>query len=317
VPELPEVETVRRRIAPVLEGRVFEHVEIADARLVRPYEPAEVAAELTGERVATVERRGKYLIVRFDSGRALLIHLRMTGSLRHLRAAPGGPDGAEDGDSHRRAVVRLDNGSDVAYRDVRRFGTWLLLEPGELDPYLAEKVGEEPLDALFTAARLGEKLRTRRAPIKAALLDQRTLAGMGNIYVDEALWRARIHPLRPAESLDRNELRRLHRAIRAALEHGIARQGSTLRDYRLPDGASGAMQHEFKVYGRGGEPCERCGTPIAKARVAGRGTWFCPTCQPPMSPTSGPQAARPGARPGQAARSSSSRPSRSSRQSSV
>ncbi|HZR94120.1 MAG TPA: bifunctional DNA-formamidopyrimidine glycosylase/DNA-(apurinic or apyrimidinic site) lyase [Gaiellaceae bacterium] len=298
MPELPEVETVRRRIAPVLEGRRFERVEIHDPRLVRPYEPEAVAAELTGERVAAVDRRGKYLIVRFDSGRALLIHLRMTGSLRSYDGNPA------EGDPHRRAVVRLDNGSDVAYRDVRRFGTWLLLEPGELDPYLAQKVGEEPLDALFTAARLGAKLERRRAPIKAALLDQRTLAGLGNIYVDEALWRARIHPERPAESIDRVELRRLHKAIRAALEAGIARQGSTLRDYRLPDGEPGAMQHEFKVYGRGGEPCDRCGTPIAKSRVGGRGTWFCPACQP-----------RAGA--AQAARSSSSRPSRSRRQSSV
>jgi len=293
MPELPEVETVRARLAPVLAGRRFERVEIHDPRLVRPYEPAEVAAELEGERVAAVERRGKYLIVRFESGRVLLIHLRMTGSLRHTSG-----DLAED--THRRAVVRLDNGSDVAYRDVRRFGTWLLLEPGELEPYLDSRVGEEPLDALFTAARLGERLSGRRAPIKAALLDQRTLAGMGNIYVDEALWRARIHPLRAAESLDRNELRRLHKGVRAALEAGIARQGSTLRDYALPDGASGSMQHEFKVYGRGGEPCDRCGTPIAKTRVAGRGTWFCSTCQP-----------------SQAASSSSRRPSRSRRQSSV
>jgi len=298
VPELPEVETVRARLAPVLTGRTFERVEIHDPRLVRPYEPAEVAAELEGERVAAVERRGKYLIFRFESGRVLLIHLRMTGSLRHA-------SGHLAEDPHRRAVVKLDNGSDVAYRDVRRFGTWLLLEPGELEPYLDIRVGEEPLDALFTAARLGERLSGRRAPIKAALLDQRTLAGMGNIYVDEALWRAKIHPLRPAESIDRNELRRLHRGVRAALEAGIARQGSTLRDYALPDGGSGSMQHEFKVYGREGEPCDRCGTPIAKTRVAGRGTWFCPTCQPARAQIP------------QAASSSSRRPSRSRRQSSV
>ena len=298
MPELPEVETVRARLEPVLTGRRFERVEIHDPRLVRPYEPAEVAAELEGERVAAVERRGKYLIFRFESGRVLLIHLRMTGSLRHTSG-----DLAED--PHRRAVVRLDNGSDVAYRDVRRFGTWLLLEPGELEPYLGARVGEEPLDALFTAARLGERLARRRAPIKSALLDQRTLAGMGNIYVDEALWRAKIHPLRAAESLDRNELRRLHKAVRAALEAGIARQGSTLRDYALPDGGSGSMQHEFKVYGREGEPCDRCGTPISKTRVAGRGTWFCSTCQPAQ------------ARNAQAASSSSRPPSRSRRQSSV
>src|SRR6059058_2300237 len=201
MPELPEVETVRAQLAPVLTGRRFERVEIHDPRLVRPYEPAEVAAELEGERVAAVERRGKYLIVRFESDRVLLMHLRMTGSLRHAR------NGLAD-DPHRRAVVRLDNGSDVAYRDVRRFGTWLLLEPGELEPYLGARVGEEPLDALFTAARLGERLARRRAPIKSALLDQRTLAGLGNIYVDEALWRARINPLRPAENLDRKELQR-------------------------------------------------------------------------------------------------------------
>lgn len=290
MPELPEVETVRRRLEPVLTGRTLHVVTISDPRLTRPYEPEEIAAELQGERVAEVGRRGKYLLLRFASGRVLLVHLRMTGGFL-LR--PG---------THERAVLELDDGTRVAYRDVRRFGTWLLLEPHEEEPYLAERLGEEPLDTLFTAALLGERLRRRRAPIKAALLDQRTVAGLGNIYVDEALWRARIHPLRPAETLDRNDLRRLHRAIRAALEAGIARQGSTLRDYRQPDGSSGAMQHEFKVYGRDGEPCDRCGTPIAKTRVSGRGTWFCPTCQ---------------ALPAQAAGSSSSRPSRSSRQSSV
>jgi formamidopyrimidine-DNA glycosylase len=296
VPELPEVETIRAKLAPVLTGRRLVSVAILDPRLVRPYEPAEIAAELAGERVASVERRGKYLVVRFETGRVLLIHLRMTGSLRHGDANP-----AED--AHRRAVVRLDDGSDVVYRDVRRFGTWLLLEPDEVEPYLTARLGEEPLDTLFTAARLGERLANRKAPLKAALLDQRTLAGMGNIYVDEALWRARLHPLRPAHTIDRGELRRLHRGIRAALEAGLARQGSTLRDYRQPDGSAGSMQHEFKVYGRGGEPCDRCGTPIAKTRVAGRGTWFCPTCQPE--------------RPAQAASSSSRRPSRSRRQSSV
>jgi formamidopyrimidine-DNA glycosylase len=297
MPELPEVETVRLQLEPALVGRRFERVSIDDPRLVRPYEPAEVAAELEGELVAAVERRGKYLIVRFESGRVLLIHLRMTGSL--LRT----PSGSLPDDPHRRAVVNLDDGSDVAYRDVRRFGTWLLLEPGEAEPYLAARVGDEPLDALFTAARLGERLAGRRTTLKAALLDQRTLAGMGNIYVDEALWRARLNPLRPAAGLDRNELRRLHRGIRAALEHGLARQGSTLRDYRLPDGSGGSMQHEFRVYGRREEPCDRCGTPISRTQVAGRTTWFCPTCQPEH--------------PAQAARSSSRRPSRSRRQSSV
>jgi formamidopyrimidine-DNA glycosylase len=139
--------------------------------------------------------------------------------------------------------------------------------------------------------------------VKAAILDQRTLAGIGNIYADEALWRARVHPLREARSLSEGEVQALHRSIRRTLEHGIARQGSTLRDYALPDGGSGEMQHEFKVYGRTGEPCDRCGTPIEKIRVGGRGTWYCPTCQP--SP------------PLYAASNSSSRPSRSRRRSSV
>ncbi len=269
MPELPEVETVRRRLAPVLEGRTFDRVEILDSRLTRPLEPQEVAAELQGERVVEVDRRGKYLIVRFATGRALLIHLRMTGTVLHE------PDGA----THVRAVVGLDDGTAVAYRDVRRFGTWLLLEPEEVAPYLAAKLGEEPLLPAFTAKGLGERLAGRRAPLKAALLDQRTLAGLGNIYVDEALWYAQLHPLREAGTLEADELRRLHRAIRKALELGIARQGSTLSDYRLPDGSSGSMQREFRVYGRVAEPCDRCGTEIAKTRVGGRGTWFCPRCQ--------------------------------------
>jgi formamidopyrimidine-DNA glycosylase len=273
VPELPEVETVRARLAPVLTGRRFDRVEIRDTRLTRPFEPEPVAAELQGERVAALERRGKYLVVRFESGLVLLIHLRMTGSLTHAQ------DGFSDDDPYRRAVVRLDDGSDVAYRDVRRFGTWLLLRDDELEPYLAARIGVEPLHGGFTARMLGERLSGRRAPIKAALLDQRTLAGMGNIYADEALWRARIHPLRPAGELTPKEHRALHRAVRAALGAGIARQGATLRDYRQPDGASGRMQHEFKVYGRAGEPCERCGTPIEKTRAGGRGTWYCPVCQ--------------------------------------
>jgi len=271
LPELPEVETVRRAIAPALEGRRFDGVEIFDPRLTRPFDPVEVAAELRGERVREVDRRGKYLIVRFDSGRALLIHLRMTGSLRDSDLAD---------DVHRRALLTLDDGTSVAYKDTRRFGTWLLLEPESVEPYIAARVGEEPLLPAFTARGLGERLRDRRAPLKAALLDQRTLAGLGNIYVDEALWYAKLNPLREAGTLDGDELRRLHRAIRKALELGLARQGSTLSDYRLPDGSSGSMQREFRAYGRTGEPCDRCGTMFAKTRVGGRSTWHCPACQP-------------------------------------
>lgn len=273
MPELPEVETVRKVLEPMLVGRRFESVAILDSRLTRPAAPAEVAAELQGERVASVERRGKYLVVRFESGLLLLVHLRMTGSLVHSR------DGAPSEDHHRRAVVTLDDGSDVIYRDVRRFGTWLVLRADELDPYLDGRLGSEPLDATFSARKLRDRLSARRAPIKAVLLDQRTLAGIGNIYADEALWRARIAPRRPAGELSDRELGSLHRAIRRALEAGIARQGATLRDYRTPDGGSGRMQDEFKVYGRAGDPCRRCGTPIEKTRLGGRGTWFCPNCQ--------------------------------------
>jgi formamidopyrimidine-DNA glycosylase len=294
MPELPEVETVRARLEPKLVGRRFEHVEIVDPRLTRPAEPAGVAAELEGERVAALDRRGKYLIVRFESGRVLLIHLRMTGQLLLVNgragkaatasidgiagdASDGGPPPAED--VHRRAVVRLDDGSDVVYRDVRRFGTWQLLDEDDVTPYLAQRVGREPLVRSFTSKRLAEALEGRRAPLKSALLDQRRLAGVGNIYADEALWRARLHPLRPAGELRTAEITALHRGIRAALRAGIARQGATLSNYRTPDGSPGRMQEEFRVYGREGEPCERCGTPIEKIRAAGRGTWYCPFCQ--------------------------------------
>ena len=275
MPELPEAETVRRQLEPVVVGRRFERVTIDDPRLVRPFDRVAVAAELEGERVTKLDRRGKYLIFRFESGRGLLVHLRMTGSFRHRR------NGLGEDDPHRRAVVRLDDGSDVAYRDVRRFGTWLLVEPDELEPYLAERLGEEPLLTGFTPARLARRLAGRRAPIKAALLDQRTLAGLGNIYVDEALWRARIHPKRPARDLDANDVRRLHGAIRRVLQTAIEGRGSTLRDYSTPRGRRGSMQREFKVYGRMNEACERCGTPIEKTRAGGRGTWSCPHCQPP------------------------------------
>jgi formamidopyrimidine-DNA glycosylase len=257
----------------VLEGRTLERVEILDYRLVMPEEPVAIAAELEGERVAAVGRRGKYLVVRFESGRVLLIHLRMTGSLLH------GGNGSAATDAYTRAVVKLDDDSDVIYRDVRRFGTWRLLEPDEVEPYLAKKVGKEPLER-FTSRDLAARLARRRAAVKTVLLDQRVVAGLGNIYADEALWHARVHPLRPADTIDADEVKRIHRGVRRALAAGIERQGSTLRDYRLPDGSSGSMQDEFRVYGREGEPCERCGTPIAKTRVGGRGTSYCPRCQP-------------------------------------
>jgi formamidopyrimidine-DNA glycosylase len=273
VPELPEVETIRLRLEPALAGRRLDAVTILDPRLTAPVAPAVVAEKLVGERIRAVGRRGKYLVFHLSSGHHLLVHLRMTGSFLL------GTNGTLGADPYRRAVVRLDDGSDVAYRDVRRFGTWLLLEGSELDEYLARRLGPEPLERRFTPARLGRALDGRRAPIKAVLLDQRAVAGIGNIYADEMLWRARLHPLRPASDLDGGEVRALHRALRAALRAGLARQGATLRDYRDPAGNAGSMQDEFKVYGRGGQPCARCRAPIDRVRVAGRSSWFCPACQ--------------------------------------
>jgi formamidopyrimidine-DNA glycosylase len=265
MPELPEVESVRSQLEPVLVGRRLARVEIGDPRLVRPHEPVEVAAELVGERVVAVERRGKYLVLRFLSGRALLVHLRMTGGFRTSPA------------THERAVLKLDGGGRVAYRDTRRFGTWLLADEEDAERILAAKNGPEPLGRTFTTAFLEGRLSGRRAPVKAAILDQRTVAGLGNIYADEALWRSRINPLRPAGGLVRDEIAALREGIRKALRLGIRRGGATLYDEAF---AGGSMQDEFAVYGRAGEPCRRCRTPIAKTRVAGRGTWYCPHCQP-------------------------------------
>ena len=272
MPELPEVETIRCKLEPLLTGRTIVRAEIVDQRLTRPRAADELAAELEGEGIAALDRRGKYLLFRLQSELTLVVHLRMTGSLRHRRI------GAEEC-GHERARLELDDGTELVYRDVRRFGTWQLLTPRELEDYLEARVGPEPLAAEFTPGLLAGRLAGRRTALKAALLDQRTLAGLGNIYVDEALWSARLHPQVAAGSLSRQATLRLHGAIREALALGIARQGSTLRDYALPDGGAGSMQNEFRVYGREGEPCERCGGAISKARVAGRGTWFCPRCQ--------------------------------------
>ncbi len=268
MPELPEVETIRSQLAPRLAGRTLVRVEILDPRLTRPIDLCEVAEELEGDRIVAVERRGKYLVLRLESGLALLVHLRMTGSF-----------GFEP-TSHERAVLELDDGTRLVFRDVRRFGTWLVLDDAELEPYLAQKNGPEPLGSRFTAEWLAASLATRKAPVKAVLLDQRVVAGLGNIYADEALWRARVNPFLRARDVDSDEARRLHRAIRAALRAGIERQGSTLSDYRTPEGRRGEMQDEFRVYGRDGLPCLRCGTTITKTRVGGRGTWYCPRCQP-------------------------------------
>ena len=273
VPELPEVETIRRRLEPALGGRRIERAIISDARLTRPEPPGVVAEAIVGERVAALLRRGKYLVVDFDGPAQLVVHLRMSGSFALT------PSDADGDPSHSRATLTLDDGARVVYRDVRRFGTWLLADRAKVERYLEQRLGPEPLERSFTREWLARSLHGRSAPIKAILLDQQVAAGLGNIYADEALWRAQLGPLRPAGSLDEAEVAALRRGIRAALRRGIVRQGATLRDYRDPDGRVGGMQDEFAVYGRGGEPCLRCASPIAKTRVAGRGTWYCTACQ--------------------------------------
>lgn len=272
MPELPEVESIRRSLEPLVSGRQIVRAEILDSRLVQPELSLDIATRLEGERISTLGRRGKYLLIRFESGKTLVIHLRMTGSLRHRRAG-GEPLPYE------RARLTLNDRCELVYRDVRRFGTWRLLGTNELESYLNARVGPEPLEPDFSPELLRGRLAGRRTALKAALLDQRTLAGLGNIYVDEALWAARLHPATAAGSLSRQATVRLHGAIREALALGIARQGATLRDYALPGGETGSMQNEFRVYGREGKPCERCGGAISKTRIAGRGTWFCPRCQ--------------------------------------
>ena len=269
MPELPEVETVKRGLDPLLRGRSIDDADIIDGRLTAPEDPVVVSAELIGERFTAVGRRGKYLLFGLDSGRTLVVHLRMTGWFHHRTGAGEEP-------THVRAVLRLDDGASLVYADQRRFGTWRLIAPGELDPHLRPRAGPEPLSDEWTPRRFRGDLAGRRASVKALLLHQTLVAGVGNIYADEALWQARIHPLRPGGEISEDEIAALRDAIRKALRLGIRRGGATLYDQAY---AGGAMQHEYLFYGRAGEPCERCGGPIAKIVVGGRGTSFCPTCQ--------------------------------------
>ena len=276
MPELPEVETVRRGLEPRLVGRTVTAADIRDGRLTAPVDPIEVGLELGGERFREVGRRGKYLLLGFETGRTLVVHLRMTGWFHHRP-----PGSVEAMPEHVRATFALDDGSALVYRDQRRFGTMRLLEPGELDEHLRLRAGPEPLSPEWTPPRLRRDLAGRRAPVKALLLHQGIVAGVGNIYADEALWQARIHPLRPGGGLTAAEARRLHAAVVEALERGIDSRGASIRDYRDVDGERGGMQERFAVYSRTGEPCLRCGTPIEKIRVAQRGTHLCPRCTRP------------------------------------
>ncbi|MGH2950283.1 MAG: bifunctional DNA-formamidopyrimidine glycosylase/DNA-(apurinic or apyrimidinic site) lyase, partial [Solirubrobacteraceae bacterium] len=271
MPELPEVETIRRHLAPHLEGRTLEALEVLDPRWCRPLALEELAAAVTGRRVDRLSRRGKYLVWELEDEVYLLQHLRMTGTL--LLDPLGAPP-------HTRVWLRLTD-HDLAVADQRRFGTGeLALGPEALDAFFAARLGVEPLAEAFTAAHLHALARTSRAPVKAFLLDQKRVAGVGNIYADEALFRARIHPLRPANRLTRAQVHALRDAVVAALSAGIAAKGATIDDFRDPDGAGGAFQDEFLVHRREGEPCPRCGRAVRKLRAAGRGTYVCERCQP-------------------------------------
>ena len=270
MPELPEVETIRRHLAPHVEGRRLNRVEILDARWTQPLAARAVADAVEGRVVERLGRRGKYLVWHFEDDVHLLMHLRMTGTL--LLDPPGAPP-------YTRVWLRVD-GHDVAYTDPRRFGTGeLALGDDQLEAFFATRLGLEPLAAEFTADHLHGLARRSRAPVKAFLLDQKRVAGIGNIYADEALHRAGIHPLRPANRLTRAQAAALRDAVVASLEAGIAAKGASIDDFRDPDGVQGAFQDQFLVHLREGEPCPRCGRPIRKLRAAGRGTYVCEGCQ--------------------------------------
>jgi formamidopyrimidine-DNA glycosylase len=271
MPELPEVETIRRHLAPHVEGRTLEAVEVLDERWSRPIPGAELAAALQRRRVERLGRRGKYLVWELEGDAYLLMHLRMTGTL--LIDPLGAPP-------YTRVWIRL-GGHDLAYTDPRRFGTGELALGGEaLDAFFAARLGLEPFDEAFTGAYLHALARASRAPVKAFLLDQKRVAGVGNIYADEALFRARIHPLRPANRLTRPQAAALRDAVVESLAAGIEAKGASIDDFRDPDGVAGTFQHQFLVHLREGEPCTRCGGPVRKLRAAGRGTYVCEKCQP-------------------------------------
>ena len=275
MPELPEVETIRRQLADRVAGRTIVDAQVLDPLWSAPVAPEEVEEKLRGAEIEWLRRRGKYLIADLDSDRALVMHLRMTGNLLWVAAADDEP-----GRPYLRVRLVLDDGNRLVFVDQRRFGTGVVIEGTQaLDEYLGERLGPEPLEPEFTPEVLRAAARNRIAPVKAFLLDQRRVAGIGNIYADESLFRAQIHPLKPAGRLRRDDFERLHAAILETLLTGIARQGSSIDNYRDANGNRGSMQDEFLVYGREGEPCPRCGEPITKLVTAGRGTYVCRNCQ--------------------------------------
>jgi formamidopyrimidine-DNA glycosylase len=292
MPELPEVETVRRGLAPVMEGATFAKVDQRRPDLRFPF-PKDFAKRLKGRKVEHLGRRAKYLLAQLDDGEVLAMHLGMSGRFVIEKGketiVPGefvheAPSGAK----HEHVVFTMSNGAVIRYSDARRFGYMTLIDPGGLEAHpLFKGLGAEPLSAEMTPAYLAARAKGRAQSLKAFLLDQRVIAGLGNIYVCEALYRARLSPFRPASVLATRTGRpsgaavRLAEAIRAVLNDAIAAGGSSLRDYRQADGSLGYFQHTFCVYGREGEPCLRkgCGGTVKRVVQNGRSTFYCPRCQ--------------------------------------
>lgn len=274
MPELPEVEVIRRHLDAELRERTIRKARIRRRDLVLNLPTARaLAAKLEGRRIRRVDRRGKNLLFRLDGEAVLQTQLRMTGRFTLGRQRP---DAARY--RHIVAVFELDDDRALYYDDVRRLGGFRWLGPGEWAA-LDRSLGPEPLAARFTARQLGRILEGTRAPIKNALLDQRRIAGIGNIYASEALFRARIHPLRAAGSLEMREIAALHRSIRAVLRDALQAAGTTFKDFRAVNGRSGRFQHSLRVYGREGEPCRGCGRAVLRMVQAGRSTFFCASCQ--------------------------------------
>ncbi|MGH2907340.1 MAG: bifunctional DNA-formamidopyrimidine glycosylase/DNA-(apurinic or apyrimidinic site) lyase [Solirubrobacterales bacterium] len=273
MPELPEVETIRRQLAPVVEGRTIEAADVSDARWVLPLRPATFERRVTGRSIESLERRGKYFVFKLDDGSALLMHLRMTGNLLYL-------DGSDDEQrSHLRGQLWLEDGGSLAFVDPRRFGTAELVK--STDEYFATRLGPEPFGEDFNGELLHRLTRKRKTPVKAILLDQKTVAGVGNIYADEALYRAGIAPQKRAARLTRAQCDALAETVRDALNAGIDAKGASIDDFRDAYGVQGSFQDQFLVHLREGLECPSCGAPVIKTRVAGRGTYYCRNCQKP------------------------------------
>ncbi len=285
MPELPEVETIRRQLEPDLNGRTIESVEVLDPYFSKPASPAAFESAAEGRLIADVARRGKYLLFEFDNADSMVIHLRMTGSITLLApdgtANPGDariyPAGGDE--KHLKARFLLDDGGEIRFADPRRFGRGFVAGPEELDAYFASRLGIEPLSPEFTAQALGEMSAGRTGPLKSFLLDQKGVVGIGNIYADEALHRAGLHPLSPGGSMKAEHHEALRDGIVAALERGLDLGGASIDDYRDSRGDAGSMQNEFLVHRREGEACGRCGETIVRIVVGGRSTYFCPACQ--------------------------------------